>query len=245
MVSLRILEMRFIKVLMLSVLIFTEPSGAWCQSFGLDVLGMARINPSYIINNIPVGFGVGVLDGTFGSPYPNLRVILNSKKVSFIRMHLIDGACMRLHQCVRGYPHYSNFKVLGLRARRLAVFMRGYPRVKYYISPWLEHDLKDRGLVRRGFEVVKKYGGRGVLVCSYASGWCPPGVLIERHGVRARGDIVSNDGDSYGPMWGRIIFGWRPEFNGRSPRESSFIYPSRRVHWATNAEVRAVVLELN
>lgn len=216
--------------------------------YGQDTLGLAQHNVQVLAEEIDANSAIGVLDVTFGDPYPKLKRLLDTGKVRAVRMHLIDGTCIRNHVCPPGAPGYADLDTLKKRVKRLHLFAGAYPGVAWFVSPWLEHDCKDRELVKKWFQIIAVEAPEMVPVCSAFTGFCPPGPLKESHGFKS-GDIISPDGidhvdlDSiaYRSMGRAIVFSWRPQNNGRVSGEKVFVPPLKRVNWPTRDDIRQQV----
>lgn len=216
---------------------------------GLDILGLAKHDANMIAQEIDNGTAIGYLDSTFGNPYPNLGALLASGKVPAIRGHLRDFTCYRGGRCPSGYPSASDPRPVEEAAKRLSRFLGTHSGVTCYVSPALEHDVKDRKIVEKWYAILKRVVPSCIPVCSAFTGYCPSGVLVERHGNSGRADLRSNDGDSlfdsnsaaYRTSGRVLTFGWIPEFNGRVSGEKEFIAPLKRINWAGRDLVRQAV----
>ena len=213
--------------------------------YGVDALALAKHNPRVLSEELYGNSVLGFLDATFGDPYPNLEHVLRSGKVVAVRAHLIDGTCIRNRVCEAGAPGYGDNRSLRARAQRLARFAAKYPAVKWYVSPFLEHDERNQARVQSWYQVLREAFPAASPVCSAFTGHCPRGVLIEKHGG-APGDITSPDGISHFDMnsekvrnAGRLIsFSWIPENNCRVSGEKTFTMPKRRVNCPTRPLIR-------
>lgn len=193
---------------------------------GLDLLGLARLElKNHVYNSVQV---VGVLDHTFGNPYPKL---VKFKHLKLIRVHLLNGT-LNNHACA---PRYTQL----IRAKnRLYQFSLNHPKIDIYASPSLEHGCTRKGVVHRWFSKLSKF----IPVCSAYKGYCPKNVLIEKHGANARGDIASNDGAALGKLRGKVInLLWHPCMNGRQGLGPEFLPPSERLGYCSKHQLHAVV----
>jgi hypothetical protein len=212
---------------------------------GLDVLALARTDPTILIDNVDNNYAIGVLDVSFGDPYPNLKLLLDSKKFTSVRMHLLNGTANN-HRCV--WPVNGTTELLK-RAKKLKSFADNYPDIKWYVSPVLESGCISKPLINSWFDTLRKVSKTFIPVCSSIVGNCPRNVLIEIHGNdKVVADIRSNDGNSildadmfyYNRSARKIRFGWIPCMNGRKPGQ---INPplSGRQNWCKEADIKQVV----
>ena len=200
---------------------------------GVDLLGIAK-TPDSAIDAIPIGFAVGLLEITFGDTTKKLNRALK-RKPGAIRAHLTDGTGQRNHNAEPGAPKETDWDAYIKGAKKYEAIKKANPGVAVYISPRLEYDCKDQAIVKRWFSIIKQFAPSCIPVASAFSGWIPSGVLVERHGNKAKGDLTSNDGESLsdaGPEYhesGRLItFGWLHTMNGRGPGDDGFTPPSKR-----------------
>lgn len=229
--------------------LFAPPSFA--ADFGLDQLGLARHDARMIAEELPRGWWIGALDHTFGDPMPNLEIVANSGKLAGFRMHLRNTVCVRNRNCERTEPRYDDFEALGRDARKWAEFAQR-KTLKCILSPWLEHDVKDRAKVERAVSVLRTNAPNCAVAVSAFTGYVPPGVLVEKHGNAARGDIISNDGhslfDSDSPEYRKrgkvLVFGWINRDNGRVTGEKTFTPPTRRKNWPSRDDIAQKVAVL-
>ncbi|GEM_PF-1832259 len=236
--------------------IFRADTAGKCRAIrGLDILSLARQDVDMIARELEPGMAIGVLQGTFGNDAPDaLRKLLETGKVPAFRAHLLNGSCWRKGVCERGEPRLTDFEELRKRAELYQKLAADFPRVRCYLSPVLEHDEKNKAIVERWVSVLKASAPRCEVVISAESGHVPAGVLVERHGNDARGDIISNDGDSlfdsnstrYLQGGETLVFGWIPRFNRnlkptcRRPPCDPFVPPSGRKHKASRDDIRQV-----
>lgn len=217
---------------------------------GLDVLGLAKIDVRVLVQEIDYDTAIGFLDNTFGDPYPKLRVLLDSGKVSAYRGHLRDFTCYRNKVCPAGTPDQHNTKIIRREAREFAAFAKGYPGIDCYVGPALEHDVKDKKTVDAWFRILREEVPQCKPVCSAFTGYCPPNVLREKHGNTGTADIRSNDGASlfdsnsadFRTSGKYLSLGWINEFNGRVTGEEPPIpMPKTRVNFAGRDLIRQAV----
>lgn len=221
------------------------------------MLGLARHDAKVVAGIIPEDFALGVLDETFGDIYPALHTILKKKKLKILRVHLIDGTCIRNKVCEKGAPGYKNVNELISRAVRLKRFMSSYPNTRVLVSPFLEHDEQDKKLVTSWFKAIAQHTDFE-LVCNPFTGYCPKKVgtrkiLRESHGCNTDKPIVSPDGVSgfdcnnftYGDT-SEIEFSWIPQNNGRFTGDKKFTMPKerRKANFTNRNELRQQIVTL-
>ena len=156
--------------------------------------------------------------------------------------------------CVKGVPSVTDIRRVTNRTIRFVRFMEAYPNVKQYISPALEHDVKVKSVVNEWFKEIAKEAPSATLVCSAFTGYCPKiiggkKVLSEKHGCKARGDIISPDGASHFdcnnfkyPFQAKVIqYSWINQNNGRVTGEKTFTTPKKRVNWPTRDDIKQQV----
>ncbi len=213
--------------------------------YGYDILGLAMQDVKMIASTIDSDRGIGVLDGTFGKAVDNLRFLLHTGKVTFFRAHLSNGPCQRNGNCEKGEPKPTDFNVLAQRARAFEALHQEFSYAKCFISPRVEHDVKDRDTVNKWYSIIKTEAPSCIPVCSAFTGFCPPGPLIEKHGNKVKSQIVSNDGQSYydsnSPEYNKsgtvIVFNWINRDNLRTSGEKTFTPPSKRTNLLTRTDM--------
>lgn len=235
----RALMLLLLQGLLVSQLVYSEGLK------GYDILGLAKQDIKMIGSTIAKDSAIGVLEGTFGSAIPPLEKLINTGKVIAFRAHLTNGTCFRNRACERGEPPAGDIKALRTRASSYEALHRRHPEVKCYLSPRLEHDEKNKELVNSWIKSIKESAPSCEIVCSAFTGYCPNGVLIEKHGNSSKGDVVSNDGESLydantGTYWGNgreISLAWIHRFNLRTTGEKTFTPPSKRTAKATKNDM--------
>lgn len=210
-----------------------SPTGAF---YGYDILGLAMQPLQTIKDNYARGMCIGVLEGTFGQAIPPTENLINSGLAGCWRIHLGNGACLRAGNCGPGEIKPTDFGSIRTRARLAGELNRRHPNLPCFISPYLEHDVKDKSVVDQWLRIIKEEAPGCKPVISALTGYIPPGVLIERHGNEAKGDIISNDGasvfdsnvDKYKGGGKRVVFFWTHRFNLRYSGEKTFTQPRKR-----------------
>lgn len=234
--------------------VFLLSNNLHAQQVGLDLLGLAKHDIQMVKSELEARMSLGFLDGTFGDPYPNLKVLLDSGRITSVRIHLWDHTCYRHRVCPKGTPPATDIRRVTNRAKRFHQFMLSYPNIQQYISPALEHDVKDQKVVINWFKEILKEAPKASLVCSAFTGYCPKivgsnKVLIEKHGCKAKADIISPDGEShfdcnnftYNSQAKEIVYSWINQNNGRVTGEKTFTAPKERVNWPTRQDIRQQV----
>lgn len=202
--------------------------------YGYDVLGVAKYCDTYL--KAPLLPAVSTLMGTFGDPLPCIEQRIQRGGLTDVQIDVIDGTCWRNRNCEPGVPKPTDTKSLKLRVARVNVLAKKYPSVTFWISPVLEHDIKDP-------KVVIGLCGSALSECpscqcinSPFSGAKPPALKLELHGNDTRAYSVSNDGASlfdsnsvrYRESGTNYVYAWFPEMNLRYSGEKTFIPPSKR-----------------
>lgn len=216
---------------------------------GLDLLALPKIDSNIVIPELPKNTVIGALHGTFGPLLTPYEKYLKSENVTAGRAHLFNGACWRNKNCERGEPKLNNFETLAYRARVTGQLFSKYPNVKCYLSPVLEYDERDRRVVQRWVDILRKNASNCTVVLSPNKGILVPGTLVERHGnAYGKADVRSNDGESlfdapgdYATRGTVLSLGWIHSFNLRRRAETGFTPPSKRTVRPTSDEVRRAI----
>lgn len=237
---------RFLCAYVFVLLVYLNP--CYAQTLGYDFLGAAKQDIGMLAAQIEPGTAVGVLEGTFGKAIPPLETFLKTGKIIAFRAHLINGTCWRNHNCEKGEPRVDDLKTLGKRATAFEALHSRYPSVACFLSPVLEHDVKDKELVRKWVQVLRENAPSCSVVISAFTGFIPEGTLTEGHGNQASGALISNDGNSLydadtSKYWkgGHLIsFGWIDRFNLRYTGLKVWIPPSKRTAKATKDDMKQI-----
>lgn len=211
---------------------------------GIDVLGLAMQDINMLASLWRNKFALGVLEGTFGSIEQPLRQMLDTGKIPMVRVHLTNGPCERNHNCEPGEPGPLDFPEIRKRAAMVQGLATLYPAVKFYISPRLEHDVKDPTVVKRWLNILDKEAPKCIAVISAYTGVFSKEALVEKHGEEAKAAFISADGDSsFDINWTRFrkgarlaAFSWIPECNLRT-ENGPFIPPSKRKNKLTEEQL--------
>lgn len=221
------------------------------QYYGFDTLALARLDPAPIIQEMPNGGAIGALEKTFGDPLPNMERIARSGRLGAFRVHLINWTCRRNRNCESSEPKTDRYgDTLRSLSKKWQAFAVKYPHIKCFLSPLLEYDERSSSTVNKYASIIQSYAPSCKVVLSPTSaGAIPNGYLVERHGNKARADIVSNDGENifdsnsvdYRTRGNLITFAWFPRLNMRVSGEKSFTPPSKRKHKPTKSNYRQAV----
>lgn len=217
---------------------------------GIDILGLAMQDVDMLAKNWKQGLALGVLAGTFGNVEPALKQMLNTGKIPAVRVHLSNGPCERNNQCDITEPTATDFPILCKRAAMVQNLAIAYPKVRFYISPRLEHDVTNAVLIKRWLHMLDRVAPKCVAVLSVYKGRTSPEALIERHGEGARANIISTDGISlhdcdwktYRRGAKQIAFAWTPECNLRETGQ--FVPPRQRTKKMTDRDMGQILRAL-
>jgi hypothetical protein len=140
----------------------------------------------------------GWLENTFAKDCPCADRLLRSRKSKIVRVHLLNGPCLRNQRCGRYEAFYGMSiakadRLVAKRDERLlarisAIMERASVRlskaknlVKCYVSACLECDLRHE---QRRFlaEMAASYFPQCVIVDNPVRGRCLPGYICEKHG---------------------------------------------------------------
>lgn len=216
--------------------------------YGYDILGLAKQPIKMIAEEFEPGYCVGVLQGTFGNVIPNLKKLLNTGKVACFRAHLGNGVCKRNNNCGPGEFKPHQFKVLRNRIIAFENLATLHPGVKCYLSPYLEHDEKNKEIVKAWGSLIRKHAPSCEVVVNAFTGYVPPDVIQEKHGSTVEAASISTDGISYfdvdtvkfrenGTL---LVFAWINRFNLRTSGEKYFTQPLKRTAKVTRDNMKHV-----
>lgn len=241
--------MKALIIIVLSTLVVSCPRDSKSEPlYGYDILGLAMQDIKIVKQEFAPNYALGTLAGTFGSPFEYQDELLATGKVSAWRTHLGNGTCKRNNNCGPGEFGPYDLKTLKKRAERYYALKLKYPGIPCFLSPYLEHDEKDKNLVNAWVALLRKTAPQCQVVISAFTGYVPPGVIIEKHGNTNTAAIVSNDGTSlfdanmtydggasqtepryrYRTNGSMIVFGWVNRCNLRVSGEKVFVPPLQR-----------------
>ena len=213
---------------------------------GYDVLGVAKYCDTFLA--APPLPAVSTVLEIFGDPMPCIEQYIkkNSKLVTDVQIDLVDATCHRNKVCPPGTPALNNLAVMKQRAERIHVYAKTYPKITWWISPYLEHDIKNANELKAAFDVAQAACPICRLINSPVSGISLSSVLEERHGTKnVRAFSVSGDGasmfdadnikDDGNDFQHRLagtdqIYGWVNSFNLRCTGEKKFVAIKDRTH---------------
>lgn len=147
-------------IIVIILLVTVLTSGlALCQDIGHDVLGLQSksFSSSALKKFSKYTYPLGILDYTFDSSLAPIRHALDYGNVTILRVHLINGSCIRRRTCGKYYPFRlygkDSFNAAVLRdSEHIRTYIRRrvkaycqllalYPNTKLLLSPVLEHNL--------------------------------------------------------------------------------------------------------
>lgn len=163
------------------------------------------------------GNAIGILDFTFGESLEPVELILQSGKASHLRVHFINGPCIRNKNCGpyelgagRSISEFdrailrSERSIIGPfqeRVRKFCALIDKYEDVAFYFSWVLEHNLTHDGWLSLNHYGVEACPDRSYTVVSNPvdsnigfPADIAPGVIHEEHGESTSSIISSLDG---------------------------------------------------
>jgi hypothetical protein len=228
-------------ILIISFLFAVNLSAQTIQ--GYDVLGLAMYCKEFL--QAPKLPAVSTLMNTFGDPLPCIEKRIKQGGIELVQVDLIDATCWRGGRCPAGVPRPDDLNVILARARQVNKLAIKYPRIEWWLSPALEHDIKDEKKVIAMLQTAKKGCSTCKIINSPFTGARPVGFPIELHGTTVSAFAVSGDGASMFDadniksdnnkfqhrISGRYkTFAWFPELNLRCTGEKDFTPPLKRTN---------------
>jgi len=249
-------------ILFVCLILAKEVIAAPVQKLGFDHLALLseHYSESEVIRALPNGSALGVLWRTFGTDLPKIERVLQSGKISVLRIHLLNGPGLRNNQLgpyeslwglslseFRKLVRRRDPGILGIIAGEASSVCESiasrFPKVTVLCSPILEHNLSEEEF-RIVFDVTSKAAPSTKIVDNPVSLTARqhPQALLELHGrPKINADIVSLDGEQ--PKAGespesylrdypstQVVFWWTSEMNCRTP--GPFLDPrSRKACW--------------
>jgi hypothetical protein len=209
---------------------------------GLDYLGGAKYK-DLILHEHPAGWAAGFFAETFGDVYPTVDALLATGRCPLVRIHLLWSDSHSF-----GDKDIPKIKALAAKYNKLA---RKYPGVRFELSPFCEHNLKN----------PDKY-----LATVYeAADFCFPintpwqGAISNKYKNEIHGSKKNSPGKPYNFSYdgqnavdadaqkhkekysdADVFFWWTPRFNGKwnmadkTPRE-------KRKGWPDATEIDSVI----
>lgn len=238
------------KLLLLAIaLIIITPVGiaiARSVKQGYHVIGVAMYCGRFL--EAPKLPAMSTLMNTFGDPLPCVRQRIQRGGLELVKIDLMDATCHRNRVCPSGTPKLTDWTELRKRASQVGTVARNNPQIEWWVSPWLEHDIKDASTVRKGCEVALQGCPTCKCMNTPFSGARPSEIPLELHGTKVRAFSVSGDGASMfdgdniasdGNNFEHRVAGsdqswaWFNEFNLRCTGEKTFTAPKRRTEKPT------------
>lgn len=216
---------------------------------GYDVLGVARYCKKFLA--APKLPAVSTLLNTFGDPLPCIKRRLEQGGLSLVQIDIRDATCFRNKVCPPGTPPLDDWRTMRIGAKQVNQLALAFPGTEFQISPWLEHDIKDVKMLRKGFAVVKKACPTCGLINSPVSGAKLPEIPLELHGTKVSaysvsgdgasifdGDNMSSDGNGFQHRVSGdySTYAWFNSLNLRCTGEDSFTPPLLRTNRPTSDE---------
>lgn len=223
------------------VLAFSANRAAGQTTQGYDVLGLAMYCEEFL--SAPRMEAVSTLLDTFGDPLPCIEKRIAQGGIKKVQIDLRDATCWRNRVCPPGTPSLTDWKVMRVKAAEVNRLAVKYPSIEWWVSPWLEHDIKDAATVVEGCKVVTDTCRTCWCINSPVSGARPPRIPLELHGTTSKAFSVSGDGASLfdgdnvssdkNGFEHRIAgtdqtYAWFNELNLRCTGEKSFTPPLKR-----------------
>lgn len=225
------------------------PTGLFAQTIqGYDVLGLAKYCQRYL--EAPKLPAVSTLMNTFGDPLPCIEKRIQQGGLKLAQIDLIDATCWRNNKCPAGVPKPTDTRVIKQRSQKVSVLAMRYPQVEWWVSPALEHDVRDANQVKKMMRAAQEGCPTCKIINSPFSGAkVPP---LELHGTKVRAFAVSGDGASLfdadtlksdGKLGGQPFehqfsgtnqtYAWFNEMNLRCTGEKNFTPPLKRTNRPT------------
>lgn len=213
---------------------------------GYDCLGLAMYCDNYLA--APKLPALGTLLNTFGNPLPCIEKRIQAGGLKVVETDLIDATCKRNSNCPPGAADPSDIKVIKQRAAQVSALAVKYPAIEFWISPALEHDVKDPSKVAAMFSAAKAGCPTCKMINTVMTGAKIGGIPLEQHGTNVRGFSVSSDGASifdgdnmssdgngfeHRTSGFYMTYAWFPELNLRCSGEKTFTPPLKRTNKPT------------
>lgn len=243
----------FLSLLLICVQYFTC-SVAFAQRMqGYDALALAKYCDVYLKSpRLPA---VSTLLNTFDDPLPCIEKAIRRGGIELVQIDLIDATCWRNRVCPAGVPKPDDLGAISKRAQNVNNFALRFPQVEWWISPSLEHDIKDRNKVQQMMNAAQK----GCPVCKiinspFSGARNEP---FELHGTKVRAFAVSGDGASsfdsdtlesdnngfnHAKSGSDQTYMWFNELNLRCTGEKKFTPPLQRTERPTVWQFRQAYL---
>lgn len=161
---------------------------------GYDVLALAKYCDTFL--RAPSLPAFSTLLTTFGNPLPCMERRILQGATTDIQIDIRDATCFRNGVCPGGTPPLTDWKFLLEKVKAVNRYAVKYAHVRWWLSAWLEHDIKDLATVRKGCAVIKQGCPTCRCINSPFSGARPNEIPLELHGTKTRAFSVSGDGAS-------------------------------------------------
>lgn len=235
------------KSLLIGLLLLSKLTPIQAQMLpGYDTLALAKYCSVFL--EAPKLPAVSTLMNTFGNPLPCIERRIKQGGLKLVQVDLIDATCWRNNKCPPGTPRPDDLKVIRSRAAQVNKLAVSYPNVDFWLSPALEHDVKDPGRVKAMLNAALKGCPSCRVINSPFMGAKPPGYPVEVHGTTVTGFSVSADGKScfdgdtlngdgnnfnFCSSGKHTTFTWWPQLNLRCTGEEHFTPPMSRTERPT------------
>lgn len=195
---------------------------------GYDVLGLAKYCRTYLA--APKREAVGTLLDTFGDPLPCIERAARRRYLKVVQIDLRDATCVRNRVCPTNTPPLTDWAYLRQKAQQVNVLARKHREIEWWISPFLEHDFTDPGVILKACSIVERTCRRCLCINSPFRGARPKELPLELHGTKVRAfqvsadgassfdaDNIASDGNGYQHRTAGeyVTFSWWPELNLR------------------------------
>lgn len=232
------------RAFLLSLLIASSAAAESIQ--GYDVLGVAKYCKRFLA--APELPAMSTLLNTFGDPIPCIRKRAARGNLKLVQVDLIDATCWRNGVCPPGVPRPDDLRVIRKRAATIQRLAEEFPAVEWWVSPALEHDVKNPATVKKMMEAAQAGCPKCKVINSPFTGAKPEGYKVELHGTKVKAFAISADGASSfdadnirtdGNQFQHRISGeyktflWWNELNLRCSGEKTFTPPLTRTEKPT------------
>lgn len=236
-------------IITLISLFVSIPAFAQEKIQGYDVLGVARYCDQFL--KAPQLPAMSVLLNTFGNPLPCIEKRIAKGGLRAVQVDLIDATCWRNNKCPKGAAQPTDLKEITRRAQTVNKLAVKYPNIEWWVSPALEHDVKNEQTVIKMLEAVTKGCKTCKPINSPYSGVKTKKYPLELHNTKVSAFSVSSDGSSAfdGDNLPRSVdnsdfehriagsyttYLWINELNLRCSGEKNFVPPLSRTNRPTS-----------
>lgn len=222
---------------------------------GYDALGLAMYCNEYL--KAPKLPGLSTLLNTFGNPLPCIEKRIAKGGLELVQIDLIDATCWRNNKCPPGVPRPDDTNAIKKRARNVSKVAVKYPDIDWWVSPGLEHDVKDAKKVQAMMDAAKA----GCPSCKVINSPFSGARLnpLELHGTKVKafsvsgdgasifdGDCITSDGNNFNhcASGSDQLYAWWNELNLRCTGEKTFTPPLKRTEKPTQDQFRQAYMTL-